>query len=79
MSSCKDVVDLALEYIRDELPVAEKAALDSHLSHCPSCINFMKTYEFVPNLTKSALSRQMPESVKSSLLQFLSRETRRAS
>lgn len=74
MNVCKDVAELALDYIRRELEPSVEQRLERHLAHCPSCINFIRTYEYVPNVSREVLTRQMPESVKSSLRQFLQRE-----
>lgn len=78
MNVCKDVADLALEYIRRELEPEIEARLEKHLTHCPSCINFIRTYEYVPNVSREVINRQMPESVKSSLRQFLQRELKQS-
>lgn len=74
---CRDVVDLALEYIRQELPEEQANRLEKHLSRCPSCINFIRTYEYVPNVSREVLRRSMPSSVKESLMKFLHAEVRR--
>lgn len=71
---CRDVVDLALEYIRQELPEEQSNRLERHLSRCPSCINFIRTYEAVPSVSKEALRKVMPASVKDSLMKFLHAE-----
>lgn len=64
-----------MDYLRHELEPEEENRLESHLKHCPSCINFMRTYEYVPNLSRDLLQKQMPETVKQSLMQFLRHET----
>jgi anti-sigma factor RsiW len=65
------VVDLALEYLRKELAPEDSRRLDQHLERCPSCINFIRTYEAVPNVTRELLQERMPEAMKSSLMEYL--------
>ena len=42
---CKDVVDNILEYIDSELDDQTLKALEEHISECPECGEFVKTYK----------------------------------
>jgi anti-sigma factor RsiW len=74
VTSCKEIVDLAFDYIQHELDPERTRRLDRHLERCPSCINFIRTYEYVPNLTRELLHREMPASLKESLREYLRQE-----
>jgi len=71
VSSCKEIVDLAFDYLQRELDPEVSRRLDQHLERCPSCINFLRTYECVPSLTREMLSERMPDSLRRSLHDFL--------
>ena len=68
---CKDCVDLLGEYIEGNLPPERAQALEEHLSFCPPCITFVRTYRATRKLCRSALAREMPQELVSSLSAFL--------
>ena len=74
MISCKEIVDLAFDYLLRELDPKRSRRLEKHLERCPSCINFLRTYARVPALTRDILCSQMPDDLKSSLSEFLKSE-----
>ena len=68
---CKECVDLLGEYIEGSLPPDRARALEDHLSLCPPCITFVRTYRATRKLCRSALKREMPSELMSSLKSFL--------
>ncbi len=68
---CKDCVDLLGEYIEGTLSPERSAALEEHLSLCPPCITFVRTYRATRKLCRSALAAEMPKELVSSLASFL--------
>jgi len=42
--SCKECVDLLMDYIDRSLDVETYKRLDHHLQSCPPCIHFLKSY-----------------------------------
>jgi len=46
-------------------------ALEEHLSTCPPCITFVRTYRATRRLCRSALAAEMPHELMSSLSSFL--------
>jgi hypothetical protein len=68
---CKECVDLLGEYIEGTLAPDRAKALEEHLSLCPPCITFVRTYRATRKLCRSALSREMPEELAFSLKSFL--------
>jgi len=43
--SCKELVELATEYLERTMPDAERARLERHLESCPGCVNYLKQME----------------------------------
>jgi hypothetical protein len=68
---CKDCVDLLGEYIEGTLSPERSKALEDHLSFCPPCITFVRTYRATRRLCRSALVAEMPHELMSSLSSFL--------
>lgn len=71
MFTCKDSIDLLLEFIDGEMPADEARRLEEHLEACPPCVDFLKTYRATPKLCRRALGRQMPSELASKLTDFL--------
>ncbi|HTO98653.1 MAG TPA: zf-HC2 domain-containing protein [Myxococcales bacterium] len=68
---CKDCVDLLGEYIEGTLSPERSKALEDHLSTCPPCITFVRTYRATRKLCRNALAKDMPQELVSSLSSFL--------
>jgi anti-sigma factor RsiW len=68
---CKECVELLGEYIEGTLPPDRAKALEDHLSTCPPCITFVRTYRATRRLCKKHLERDMPSELMSSLSSFL--------
>ena len=43
--SCKELVELATEYLEGTMPAAERARLQRHLENCPGCVNYLEQME----------------------------------
>ena len=70
---CKECVDLLGEYIEGTLSLEQSKALEDHLSTCPPCITFVRTYRATRRLCRAALAAEMPRELMSSLSSFLGR------
>ena len=68
---CKECVELLGEYIEGTLSPERAKALEDHLSFCPPCITFVRTYKATRMLCRHKLAREMPAELKSSLQAFL--------
>jgi hypothetical protein len=71
INHCKECVELLGEYIEGSLPPDRAKALEDHLSQCPPCITFVRTYRATRGLCRKALSREMPSELMHSLQTFL--------
>jgi anti-sigma factor RsiW len=69
--TCQDCIDLLLDYVDGALSTDLKARLESHLSGCQPCEDFLKTYSVTVPVCRQAMAREMPESVSSKLHAFL--------
>jgi anti-sigma factor RsiW len=69
--NCRQLIDFCVDYIDGSLPEDEQLRFRRHLSQCPDCVVFFETYQKTPELTREALSTQMPASVRESVHSFL--------
>lgn len=76
--SCKQMVDYCLDYLSGSLPAEEKASFDGHLTYCPECVKFFETYKKTPELSRDALTLDMPERVRGAVHDFLRQRYQKA-
>lgn len=79
MYTCKDSINLLLEYLDKEMSEEERKHLESHLSGCSPCEDFLRTYRATPGMCKKALAARMPQEVASKLKDFLRSKIKSAS
>ena len=60
-----------MSYMDDELPQEQRAEFDRHMSACPSCVDYLKTYEKTLLLAKSCADDRVPEAIPESLVQAI--------
>jgi anti-sigma factor RsiW len=73
LEHCAECVELLGEYVDGTLTSEKAAALEAHLSTCPPCITFVRTYKATRVLCRHKLAREMPAELKSSLESFLAK------
>ncbi len=71
---CQQIIDLLADYIDGELPGDQRRRLESHLDCCDGCVEFVDSYRKTGVLCRNALRVEMPQSLKSTLLEFLRNE-----
>jgi anti-sigma factor RsiW len=69
--SCRETVDLLLDYVENRLPPAEQEALDAHFAGCPPCLEFVKSYKETPRVLRESTRAAMPDEVARRLDHFL--------
>ena len=67
-----------MSYLDDELPAAQRAEFERHMSVCPSCVDYLKTYEKTILLTKACGNDPVPGEVPESLVQAILAARKRA-
>jgi anti-sigma factor RsiW len=73
-STCRESIELMLEYLDGELSADVRARLEEHFGGCSPCEDFLKSYRATPNLCRKALARAMPGAVADRLTEFLRAE-----
>ena len=69
--TCQQLIDFIMSYLDNELPPDQRAEFDRHMAVCPSCVNYLRTYEKSVLLAKACASEPVPEEVPDSLVQAI--------
>ena len=60
MMYCQDCVGLLADYLDGTLPEEQRRALEEHLSYCPPCVTFVRTYKATSKVARKALEKDVP-------------------
>lgn len=71
MRSCKELVDLMADYLEGQLDPEVARDLDQHLTDCPPCLNFLKTYRATTRLIREVACEEIPPELGERLERFL--------
>ena len=55
--TCRAFLEFLMEYLSGELSESERAEFDRHLTVCPSCRAYLKSYQATVKLVKEAFCR----------------------
>lgn len=72
--SCREIVDLLMDYLEATLPPEEARALERHLAGCPPCVAFVNTYQGTVQVARRLTPEEIPPELTDRLLAFLKRE-----
>ncbi|MFB3903238.1 MAG: anti-sigma factor [Acidobacteriota bacterium] len=77
--SCRDCVDLLMDYIERNLDTRTYQRLDEHLQSCPPCIHFLKSYRKCSELAGQLKDQrvQIPLELENRLKVFLKEEIKK--
>ncbi len=73
-NTCKECIDLLLDYVEGELPLDVRARLETHMGGCEPCDTFLKQYSATPGMCRMALAAKMPDNIAKRLTEFLRSE-----
>jgi anti-sigma factor RsiW len=52
MMTCRELVELLIDYLDGDLPEDRRRRLEMHLQMCPPCLVYLETYKATIRLTK---------------------------
>lgn len=79
MYTCKDSINLLLDFLDGEMTPEDAQHLKEHLQGCSPCVDFLRTYRATPGLCKKALAKRMPQEMSTKLTEFLRSKIKSAS
>jgi len=74
--TCKQIADLMVDYLTDQLRPPVKQEFAKHLSICPDCVSFVNTYKKTVQSTATLRSEDLPPKVRQNVLGFLRKKLR---
>lgn len=54
MKTCREILDFLDDYVSGQLSAGERAEFERHLTACPPCVDYVKSYEQTIRLGKYA-------------------------
>jgi Putative zinc-finger len=67
--TCREIVDLAAEYVEAALPAHESTLFELHLNFCDGCFRFIDQIRDTAGLAARVGEDELPESLRADLLQ----------
>lgn len=55
--TCRELVDFLMDYLGGELAEAQRLEFERHLTACPWCVAYVKSYQETIRIGKAALQR----------------------
>lgn len=71
MLTCRDVIDLLMEYLEESLLPESVAEFERHLQDCAPCLAYLRTYRRTRTLVGQAARVEMPPELRSRLRTLL--------
>lgn len=53
--TCRELIEFLMDYTSGMLPAEQRAEFERHLSLCPPCVAYLKTYEQTVRLSRDAM------------------------
>jgi len=75
MLRCRDVVELLVEYLDDQLDPATAGALAAHVTGCEECTAFTNTYRKTVQALRQLREEDLPSQLRDRLRGFPNRQT----
>lgn len=69
--TCRDVIDLLVDYLETALAPEVLAGLEAHLADCAPCRAYLATYRATISLSARAQRTAMPDELRQRLRAFL--------
>lgn len=72
--TCQELAMFLMSYLDDELPEIERGLFEEHLTVCPDCVAYLRTYQETVRLGKavctcnSAIPAAVPEELVQAIL-----------
>lgn len=75
--TCKEMTDLLLGYVNNELGTPGMENFEKHLKICPDCVSFLNTYKTTIRTTQHVPVAKMPATVQDKLLAYIRKQAKK--
>jgi anti-sigma factor RsiW len=59
--TCRDLAELLIDYVADELPAEQAEHIRQHLADCSHCVCYIETYRLTIRLTRQLPAVEPPQ------------------
>ena len=59
--NCRELTELLLDFLNDELPEDFCARIRQHLEECPPCVIYVETYQITIKLSRKLCAPPLPD------------------
>jgi anti-sigma factor RsiW len=77
MMTCRQLVELLIDFVSDELPQDHRDLIEQHLAICPPCVHYIETYRLTIHLTRQLPPKPIPPELADHLRSVLAEICRR--
>lgn len=65
------ILECLVDYEDGTMVEAERLQLEAHLSHCPPCVVFIKTYRATGRTLRMLKPREIPDNLADAVMKFV--------
>jgi anti-sigma factor RsiW len=67
MINCRELAELLIDFVSDELPAEHRVYIEQHLKLCPPCVAYLESYRMTIRLTKRLPCEPLPPELEKRL------------
>jgi len=71
MSCRRLILESLVEYEDGSMPEPERRVFEQHLSHCPPCVVFLKSYQATGRTLRMLKPREIPKNLAEAVMRFV--------
>jgi hypothetical protein len=71
MITCRDLVELLIEFDSDELPPEKRDLIEQHLGRCSPCLAYVESYRILVEVTRRLPPAPLPPQLEQRLRTIL--------
>ncbi|HZU36253.1 MAG TPA: zf-HC2 domain-containing protein [Gemmataceae bacterium] len=60
MMTCRELIQLLIDFVSGELPPEHQALVQQHLQTCPPCVAYLQTYQHTIRLARQLPCQPLP-------------------
>jgi anti-sigma factor RsiW len=69
--TCRELVELLIDFVSDDLPAESRQRIEQHLGRCPPCEAYLASYRTTIRLTRQLPCEPIPAELKARLIAAL--------
>lgn len=71
MITCRELVELLLDFVSGQMPQEQRDLIERHLGRCPPCVAYLESYRTVVAVTRRLPAASLPAHLEQRLQALL--------